>query len=85
MKNLIKLERARNNITQAELAEKVKVARQTIIAIESGRFVQSTLLAFKLLKYLIAKQMKFLNLKRTIGCKFIRSMTHDTKMNKSPS
>ena len=50
MKNLIKLERARNNITQAELAEKVKVARQTIIAIDSGRFVPSTLLAFKIAK-----------------------------------
>ena len=55
MKNLIKLERARNNITQAELAEKVKVARQTIIAIESGRFVPSTLLAFKIAKVLKCK------------------------------
>ena len=55
MKNLIKLERARNNITQAELAEKVKVARQTIIAIESGRFVPSTLLAFKIAKVLNCK------------------------------
>ena len=55
MKNLIKLERARNNITQAELAEKVKVARQTIIAIESGRFVPSTLLASKIAKVLNCK------------------------------
>jgi putative transcriptional regulator len=55
MKNLIKLERARNNITQAELAEKVKVARQTIVAIESGRFVPSTLLAFKIAKVLNCK------------------------------
>jgi putative transcriptional regulator len=55
MKNLIKLERARNNITQAELAEKVKVARQTIIAIEAGKFVPSTLLAFKIAKVLNCK------------------------------
>ena len=48
MKNLIKLERARQNLTQAELAEKVKVARQTIIAIEAGRFVPSSILAFKI-------------------------------------
>lgn len=48
MKNLIKVERARNNLTQAELAEKVNVARQTIIAIESGRFVPSTMLALKI-------------------------------------
>lgn len=48
MKNLIKVERARQNLTQAELAEKVKVARQTIIAIEAGRFDPSTILAFKI-------------------------------------
>lgn len=48
MKNLIKVERARHNLTQAELAEKVKVARQTIIAIEAGKFVPSATLAFKI-------------------------------------
>ena len=48
MKNIIKVERARNNLTQAELAEKIKVARQTIIAIENGRFVPSATLAFKI-------------------------------------
>lgn len=55
MKNLIKLERARNNITQAELAQEVNVARQTIIAIESGRFVPSTVLSFKIAKILNCK------------------------------
>lgn len=48
MKNLIKVERARNNITQAELADKVKVSRQTINSIETGRFIPSALLAFKI-------------------------------------
>ena len=48
MKNSIKVERARNNMTQEELAKKVKVARQTIIAIEAGKFVPSTTLAFKI-------------------------------------
>lgn len=48
MKNLIRVERARRNLTQAELAEKVKVARQTIIAIEAGKFIPSTILAFKI-------------------------------------
>ena len=48
MQNLIKVERARHNLTQAELAEKVKVARQTIIAIEAGKFVPSATLAFKI-------------------------------------
>lgn len=55
MRNLIKVERARHNLTQAELAEKVKVARQTIIAIEAGRFVPSTILAFKIAKVLNCK------------------------------
>ncbi|GAB3921227.1 helix-turn-helix transcriptional regulator [Larkinella terrae] len=48
MKNLIKVERARQNMTQAELADRVKVSRQTINSIESGKFIPSTLLAFKI-------------------------------------
>jgi putative transcriptional regulator len=52
MKNLIKVERARNSITQAELADKVKVSRQTINSIETGRFVPSVTLAFKIAKAL---------------------------------
>jgi putative transcriptional regulator len=55
MKNLIKVERARHNLTQAELAEKVKVARQTIIAIEAGKFVPSATLAFKIASVLNCK------------------------------
>ena len=48
MKNTIKVERAKQNITQAELAEKVNVARQTINSIEIGKFIPSTLLALKI-------------------------------------
>jgi putative transcriptional regulator len=48
LKNLIKLERARINLTQAELADKVKVSRQTINSIEIGKYVPSTVLAFKI-------------------------------------
>lgn len=55
MKNIIKVERARHNLTQAELAEKVKVSRQTIIAIETGKFVPSAILAFKIAKVLNCK------------------------------
>ena len=51
MTNNIKVERARKNITQEELADKIGVSRQTIIAIESGRFVPSTVLALKMAKY----------------------------------
>lgn len=50
MKNSIKVERAKKNITQAELAELAKVSRQTINAMELGKYVPSTVLALKLAK-----------------------------------
>ncbi len=48
MKNTLKVERAKLNITQQELAEKVGVSRQTINSIESEKYVPSTLLAIKI-------------------------------------
>lgn len=51
MTNSIKVERAKRNITQAQLAEKVNVSRQTINSIEIGKFVPSTLLALKIAKF----------------------------------
>ena len=48
MKNTIRVERAIKNITQAELAEKVDVSRQTINAIEAAKYVPSTVLALKI-------------------------------------
>jgi len=51
MKNTIRIERAILNITQAELAEKIKVSRQTINAIESNKYVPSTVLALKIAKF----------------------------------
>lgn len=48
MKNTIRVERAIHNITQAELAEKIGVSRQTINAIESNKYVPSTVLALKI-------------------------------------
>lgn len=39
MKNNIKVERARHNLTQAELAEKVGVSRQTINSIETKNMI----------------------------------------------
>jgi putative transcriptional regulator len=38
------------NLTQADLAELVKVSRQTINTIESNKYVPSTLLALKIAK-----------------------------------
>jgi len=48
MKNSIKVERAKKNITQAELAKLANVSRQTINAMELGKYVPSTVLALKL-------------------------------------
>ncbi len=48
MKNSIKVERAKHNMTQAKLAELVKVSRQTINAIELGKYNLSTILALKI-------------------------------------
>lgn len=48
MKNTIKVERAKKNITQAELALLAKVSRQTINAIELGKYVPSTVLSLRL-------------------------------------
>ncbi len=48
MKNSIKVERAKLNITQQELADKVGVSRQTINSIEAERYVPSTVLSIKI-------------------------------------
>ncbi|WP_353779327.1 helix-turn-helix domain-containing protein [Winogradskyella sp. 3972H.M.0a.05] len=50
MKNSIKVERARHDMTQADLAEKIGVSRQSINAIEKGKYVPSTILALKIAK-----------------------------------
>lgn len=50
MKNSIKVERAKKNWTQEDLANRIQVSRQTIISIESGKFVPSTILAMKMAK-----------------------------------
>ena len=48
MKNLLKVERARNNLSQSDLANLVQVSRQTIYAIETYKFMPSAVLAFKI-------------------------------------
>lgn len=48
MTNSIKVERARKNITQGQLAEMVGVSRQTINAIELGKYNPSTVLSLKM-------------------------------------
>lgn len=45
MKTRIKEYRARNNLTQAQLAEKVGVRRETIVFLEKGKYNPSLRLA----------------------------------------
>jgi putative transcriptional regulator len=48
MNNKIKEYRARFKLTQEELADRVGVTRQTIIAIEKNHYVPSLALAFRI-------------------------------------
>jgi len=48
MKNNIRVERAIKGMTQEDLSVKVSVSRQTINAIESNKYIPSTVLALKI-------------------------------------
>lgn len=62
MKNTIRVERAIKNITQAELADLVRVSPQTINAIENNKYVPSTVLALKIAKVLEKKVKEIFSL-----------------------
>ncbi|MES2277315.1 MAG: helix-turn-helix transcriptional regulator [Bacteroidota bacterium] len=48
MKNTIKVQRAIHDLTQEELAARVNVTRQTINALEAGRYIPSGVLVLKI-------------------------------------
>jgi putative transcriptional regulator len=48
MKNRLRVLRAERNWSQADLAERLEVSRQSVNAIETGKFDPSLPLAFKL-------------------------------------
>jgi len=52
LKNRLREERARLNLTQAQLAEMVDVSRKTINTVENGIFIPSTVLALRLARAL---------------------------------
>jgi putative transcriptional regulator len=51
MTNNLKVLRAIKNISQEELAKQISVSRQTINAMEKGKYVPSTVLALKLARF----------------------------------
>lgn len=55
MKNRVKEARQAKNLTQEVLANQLSVSRQTIISIESNRYVPSTLLSLKIARILEKK------------------------------
>lgn len=50
LNNKIKVFRAQHNLTQEELAEKIGVSRQTVVAIEKGKYLPTLGLAFCIAK-----------------------------------
>jgi putative transcriptional regulator len=50
VKNRIKLLRVERDLSQAELADQLGVARQTVIALEAGKYAPSLPLAFRISK-----------------------------------
>lgn len=55
MKNKLKVYRAMSNLTQEQLAQQIGTTRQTVIAIESDRYLPSLGLAFKLASFFKVK------------------------------
>ena len=51
VQNTVQDERLKRGITQEELAAKIEVSRQTIIAIERGRYTPSVLLALRIARF----------------------------------
>lgn len=51
MKNKIKVYRAMNDLSQEALANEVGVTRQTILAIENGKYDPSLMLAARIAKF----------------------------------
>ena len=55
MNNKLKVYRAMHDLTQEDLADKLKVTRQTILAIEKRKYDPSLELAFKIAEFFKVK------------------------------
>lgn len=65
MTNNLKVLRAIKNVSQEELAKQISVSRQTINAMEKGKYVPSTVLALKLARFFETQVEKIFNLEET--------------------
>jgi putative transcriptional regulator len=50
VQNKVREERQKTGLTQQDLADRVLVSRQTIFAVETGKYMPSTVLALKIAK-----------------------------------
>ena len=64
MKNRVKEERQKINMTQQELADEIAVSRQTIFAIETGKYIPSAILILKIAKTIKKKVEDIFNLEK---------------------
>lgn len=67
MKNRIRVLRAERGWSQAELAEKLEVSRQSINAVETGKFDPSLPLAFRLARIFEMKIEEIFDDQQEIG------------------
>lgn len=51
MRNRVREQRVEHGMSQAELAARLGVSRQTVISIESGRYLPSLPLAFRIARF----------------------------------
>lgn len=51
MRNRVREQRLARGLSQAELAAELEVSRQTVIAIETGRYLPSLPLAFRIARF----------------------------------
>ena len=51
MRNRVREQRTQRGLSQAEMATSLGVSRQTVISIESGRYLPSLPLAFRIARY----------------------------------
>jgi putative transcriptional regulator len=65
MKNNVKAIRGIKGLTQEELAELLGVSRQTVISIESSRYVPSTVLSLKISQFLDKKVEELFELEKS--------------------